>query len=112
MPALSPEEHQRRLDTYNDWPYLSDSKMAEKLGIPQATFSDWRAKNDLPAHKTYRQSVTKLGVPMAAVLTPQQCAVMKSFLNHLIATYEYGRKHRKQTPDVISFARTWQEVVA
>lgn len=52
---MSPEEHQRRLDLYNQ--RLSDAKIAAAVGLSTAGIQKWRNAHNLPSISRRRNKV-------------------------------------------------------
>lgn len=55
--AISDEEHQKRLELYNQG--FNDRQIGEKVGLVQNGIYNWRKRNDLPANNSLGEKISK-----------------------------------------------------
>lgn len=78
---LAPEEEDRRMVLYRQG--LSDAKIAKALNLKHQAVAAWRYRRHLPSNRPACRSYIA-GVPMEQALTPEQCDVMRNFLQAVV----------------------------
>lgn len=79
--SLAPGEEGQRMALYRQG--LSDGEIARELGLKRQTVAVWRYRRHLPSNRPACRSYIA-GVPMEQALTPEQCDVMRNFLQAVV----------------------------
>jgi len=95
------EMYERRLKLYNQ--KLTDKQIADLEGVSEQAIRTWRKVHGLPAHRQTCAPMPR-GVPMEQALTPEQCEVMRDFLNDLARC---AIRRPDLRIDALMFAREW-----
>lgn len=83
---ISKEEEMRRMALYRQG--LSDTKIAERLGLTGMAICKWRKKRKLPAWRPAYRTTGKIGYPINEALPLEKQAFVLEFLHDLV---EYSK---------------------
>jgi len=106
---LPAEKEERRMTLYKQG--LSDTEIAERLGLTRMAICRWRERRGLPPNVLVDKPKKKeiwSGVRMEKALPPEKCTIMKKFLHDLA---EYAKMLPAGVkPDVSAFIREWRQL--
>ena len=97
---VSPEEKHKRMQLFNKG--LPVKEIARRCGVTPAAMNCWLNDNGVKEIK-YRKEDHK-HVKCTNALSPEQCKVMRMFLNHLLLAKKLNRE-----PDVALFINRYRK---